>query len=75
MVCPYKNSNGQLIEHKDDITCTDDASASYVILHGQCDGENSCQVAAANTNFGDTCPGTYKYLEVDFECQGEIIGS
>ena len=73
MVCPDNNSNSQSTE-QDDTTCTNDESASYNILQNLCEGENSCEVAATNTNFGDTCPGTYKYLEVDFECQGEIIG-
>ena len=26
------------------------------------------QIQAKNKNFGDTCGGTYKYLEVDYEC-------
>ena len=37
-------------------------------LKGECDGERVCFLNATNAIWGDTCPYTYKYLEVDYEC-------
>ncbi|XP_031584930.2 rhamnose-binding lectin-like [Oreochromis aureus] len=33
-----------------------------------CNGKSSCTIEASNTEFGDPCPGTYKYLEVAYDC-------
>uniref|UniRef100_A0A672HBH0 SUEL-type lectin domain-containing protein n=1 Tax=Salarias fasciatus TaxID=181472 RepID=A0A672HBH0_SALFA len=37
----------------------------------KCNGKRRCNIKASNSVFGDPCRGTYKYLEVDFVCQGE----
>uniref|UniRef100_A0A096MIN4 SUEL-type lectin domain-containing protein n=5 Tax=Poecilia TaxID=8080 RepID=A0A096MIN4_POEFO len=34
-----------------------------------CQGKNSCIIKASNSVFGDPCVGTYKYLEVAYNCQ------
>ncbi|XP_028265295.1 rhamnose-binding lectin-like [Parambassis ranga] len=34
-----------------------------------CNGKNSCVIKAKNSEFGDPCYGTYKYLEVAYACQ------
>ncbi|KAK9968288.1 hypothetical protein ABG768_002622 [Culter alburnus] len=34
-----------------------------------CDGSKSCSIPALNSVFGDPCYGTYKYLDVSYECQ------
>ncbi|XP_022618802.1 L-rhamnose-binding lectin SML-like [Seriola dumerili] len=34
-----------------------------------CNEKNSCSIRASNSVFGDTCSGTYKYLEVNYRCQ------
>uniref|UniRef100_A0A3B3D9U8 SUEL-type lectin domain-containing protein n=1 Tax=Oryzias melastigma TaxID=30732 RepID=A0A3B3D9U8_ORYME len=34
----------------------------------RCDGKNSCLIKAGNSEFGDPCYGTYKYLEVAYTC-------
>ncbi|KAK7930452.1 hypothetical protein WMY93_006847 [Mugilogobius chulae] len=33
-----------------------------------CNDENSCSVRATNTEFGDPCSGTYKYLHISYTC-------
>uniref|UniRef100_A0A672HA61 SUEL-type lectin domain-containing protein n=1 Tax=Salarias fasciatus TaxID=181472 RepID=A0A672HA61_SALFA len=38
--------------------------------YGTCDGKQTCSIRASNSVFGDPCRGTYKYLEVDYICQG-----
>ena len=39
------------------------------IVRGRCQGKQSCQLSASNAVFGDTCPGTWKYLEVHYICK------
>ena len=39
------------------------------IVKNKCDGKKNCELEAKNGVFGDTCYGTYKYLEVTFECK------
>ncbi|XP_068599119.1 uncharacterized protein [Brachionichthys hirsutus] len=34
-----------------------------------CNGKNECLVRASNADFGDPCPGTFKYLELAYTCQ------
>uniref|UniRef100_A0A3Q1EJR5 L-rhamnose-binding lectin CSL3-like n=1 Tax=Acanthochromis polyacanthus TaxID=80966 RepID=A0A3Q1EJR5_9TELE len=34
----------------------------------RCDGRRSCSISASNSEFGDPCWGTYKYLEVTYTC-------
>ena len=51
----------------DEYAC--EAESSLVEVKNRCDGENSCQVPATNAVFGDPCRGTYKYLEVAYNCQ------
>ena len=45
------------------------------IVKNKCDGKTSCELEAKNSVFGDTCPGTYKYLEVDFKCKSGSVMS
>ncbi|XP_072178337.1 L-rhamnose-binding lectin CSL3-like [Diadema setosum] len=44
------------------------ASSSLFRVKNSCEGRNSCSVAATNGVFGDPCVGTYKYLEVQYDC-------
>ncbi|CAH1266718.1 EVA1C [Branchiostoma lanceolatum] len=46
------------------------SSNSGARVRSSCQGRSSCSVAANNGVFGDPCPGTVKYLEVDFSCIG-----
>ncbi|KAL3975121.1 hypothetical protein ACER0C_023747 [Sarotherodon galilaeus] len=51
---------------RDTTTCSQNVS---------CNGKSSCTIEASNTEFGDPCPGTYKYLEVAYDCpyEGHVI--
>ncbi|XP_048031498.1 L-rhamnose-binding lectin CSL3-like [Megalobrama amblycephala] len=42
---------------------------SHRIMSIRCDGTKSCSVPAVNSVFSDPCNGTYKYLDVSYECQ------
>jgi len=34
----------------------------------RCNYQRSCSVVASTKTFGDPCPGTVKYLEVQYQC-------
>ncbi|XP_054602267.1 L-rhamnose-binding lectin SML-like [Nothobranchius furzeri] len=38
------------------------------VVAENCTGENSCSITASNDVFGDPCVGTFKYLDVTYEC-------
>ena len=46
------------------------SSNSLAVVQRKCQGSRSCSLAATNTVFGDSCNGTYKYLEVNYACSG-----
>merc|ERR1711874_320383 len=39
------------------------------IIVGTCDGQTKCSIEVSNSVFGDPCQGTYKYAEVEYECE------
>ncbi|XP_035714297.1 latrophilin-like protein 1 isoform X2 [Folsomia candida] len=41
---------------------------SILVLNGTCNYQRSCSVIASTKTFGDPCPGTRKYLEVQYQC-------
>ncbi|XP_072306358.1 rhamnose-binding lectin-like [Eucyclogobius newberryi] len=61
MTCAYKRPQSQ-------IQNTDCYSPAPKVAQS-CNGKNSCVIRASNSEFGDSCGGTYKYLEVAYVCQ------
>ncbi|XP_060085767.1 mucin-2-like, partial [Ylistrum balloti] len=61
----------------DKVTCPHVAMTStgckadrvFASITSQCDGETTCTLTPTNTEYGDPCPGSYKYLEVNYTCQ------
>ncbi|CAH0555605.1 unnamed protein product [Brassicogethes aeneus] len=45
------------------------APSSKRLVSEACSGKNECTIAASNTVFGDPCPTTEKYLEVNYCCE------
>uniref|UniRef100_A0A673ANH4 Adhesion G protein-coupled receptor L3.1 n=1 Tax=Sphaeramia orbicularis TaxID=375764 RepID=A0A673ANH4_9TELE len=41
---------------------------AYKIMSLRCNNRTQCAVVAGPDVFPDPCPGTYKYLEVQYEC-------
>uniref|UniRef100_A0A3Q1GC97 SUEL-type lectin domain-containing protein n=1 Tax=Acanthochromis polyacanthus TaxID=80966 RepID=A0A3Q1GC97_9TELE len=39
----------------------------------RCNGRMSCSIKASNSEFGDPCRGTYKYLDVTYTCEGKQL--
>lgn len=60
-ICPDPLQRGG---STDETRCYADA----ITLVDQCDGQQSCDVASCNDNFGDPCKGVYKYTQVDYIC-------
>ena len=44
------------------------AATSLAIVQSKCNIKTSCELHASNAVFGDPCFGTFKYLEVKFQC-------
>ena len=57
-VCPHSATSDQ--------DCH--AAESRSIVREECQGQQSCAIAASNTIFGDPCGGTFKYLTVRYKC-------
>ncbi|XP_065667087.1 rhamnose-binding lectin isoform X2 [Hydra vulgaris] len=45
---------------------------SLVVVRNSCSGRSSCVIKASNAVFGDPCVGTYKYLEVQYQCKSPV---
>ncbi|XP_011422721.4 L-rhamnose-binding lectin CSL3 [Magallana gigas] len=45
------------------------SGSSIQTVRNTCQGQNQCSISASDALFGDPCPSTYKYLEVDYECE------
>ena len=60
-VCPYG------LYHKDATNCARDMTIYTNIARNTCDGKQSCTVEKL-TYISDPCQGTYKYLEVHYDC-------
>uniref|UniRef100_A0A3B4B6Q5 SUEL-type lectin domain-containing protein n=1 Tax=Periophthalmus magnuspinnatus TaxID=409849 RepID=A0A3B4B6Q5_9GOBI len=41
---------------------------AYKIISQRCNNRTQCVVVTGSDVFPDPCPGTYKYLEVQYEC-------
>ncbi|XP_054721756.1 latrophilin Cirl-like [Uloborus diversus] len=48
------------------VDCT--AHLSYIVIRERCNLMSNCIVSASSDIFGDPCAGTYKYLEVQYQC-------
>ncbi|KAJ7393802.1 hypothetical protein OS493_003465, partial [Desmophyllum pertusum] len=50
-----------------DTDCDASVSVRYV-LQQLCNNQKSCSLSANSALFGNPCPGTYKYLQVEYHC-------
>ncbi|XP_034446427.1 L-rhamnose-binding lectin SML-like [Hippoglossus hippoglossus] len=65
--CSYKRIASQLRN----VECSGPTSN----VADSCNGKNSCTFHASNSVLGDTCGGTYKYLEVAYLCEYPLYNS
>ncbi|XP_047222786.1 uncharacterized protein LOC124869094 [Girardinichthys multiradiatus] len=57
--------SGRPVHQVQNVRCS--SSSDKVVQ--SCNGKQSCSITATNSEFGDPCVGTYKYLEVDYTCK------
>lgn len=41
---------------------------SFEIVNAKCNNQRHCSIEATNGIFGDPCEGTFKYLDVEYQC-------
>lgn len=49
------------------------AGSSMSVARYECQGQTRCTLHAKNEAFGDPCVGTFKYLEVRYECVEKTV--
>ncbi|XP_076597253.1 L-rhamnose-binding lectin CSL3-like [Chaetodon auriga] len=49
------------------------SETSKRIVAESCNGKSKCAIEAANSVFGNTCVGTYKYLALSYRCQYQTV--
>jgi len=42
-------------------------------IYENCKGKSSCLINPSNANFGDPCPNVFKYFELKYYCQKNIV--
>uniref|UniRef100_A0A669CH96 SUEL-type lectin domain-containing protein n=1 Tax=Oreochromis niloticus TaxID=8128 RepID=A0A669CH96_ORENI len=50
--------------------CSSARALTLLCIHS-CNGRNSCSMRAAPSVFGNSCPNTYKYLELTYTCHSK----
>jgi len=43
------------------------------VLNEKCKGQSTCEIKSSNTDYGDPCYGVYKYFEIKYSCQEDIV--
>ncbi|KAL5015993.1 hypothetical protein ScPMuIL_005582 [Solemya velum] len=56
-----------------DLQCM--STSTLKIVSERCDGRHVCTMKASNSRFHDNCPGTHKYLEVNYYCEPEDVST
>lgn len=65
----FGRTEGEIVCYHPQIRTKDCKSPdSEVKVKEICDGKPQCSIAVNTTTFKDPCPGTYKYLDVNFIC-------
>ncbi|CAB1334487.1 unnamed protein product, partial [Coregonus sp. 'balchen'] len=63
LVCSFNHPDNQLAN----TNCLNQSTTASK-LSERCDGKSQCDVLASNSLYGDPCVGTYKYLDVAYNC-------
>ena len=48
------------------------AENSLAVVRENCNGHRTCDGKASNGVFGDPCGGTFKYLDIQYKCEGKL---
>ncbi|KAM9405102.1 L-rhamnose-binding lectin CSL2-like [Salvelinus alpinus] len=63
LVCSFKRPANQLAN----TNCLSQSTTASKVAES-CDGKSQCDVPASSSLYGDPCVGTYKYLDVAYNC-------
>lgn len=64
-----RTEDGRVCYHLQIFTTDCVSTTSEAIVKTKCNGKSECRINVENDELGgDPCPGTYKYLEVNFKC-------
>lgn len=69
----YGRHDGQTCPSSFILTTSCNAGSSLSVVQGSCNDQASCSLFASNSVFGDPCVGTFKYLQVKYECIGGTV--
>lgn len=69
----YGRSTGREICPHPMIQTTNCVKSVLYFVGPKCNGQNICSLRNTNKEFGDPCPNTYKYLEVDYTCDVRFV--
>ena len=64
----YGRHDGQTCPHPSIQTTNCHAGSSLAVVRISCDDKASCELYSSNSVFGDPCVGTFKYLQVQYQC-------
>ena len=64
----YGRHDGHTCPHPSIQTTNCHAGNSLSVVQSTCNNQDSCLLDSSNSVFGDPCVGTYKYLEVKYQC-------
>ena len=67
-LCPYPN-HGPREKANTNTACNATSEEIIARVKQLCDNYTSCDVSATNSEFGDSCPNTYKYLRITYTCK------
>lgn len=64
----FRNRNKITIDFNKDLSLHKHLFLLFFSFDFRCNNRTQCAVVAGPDVFPDPCPGTYKYLEVQYEC-------
>jgi len=71
----YGRLNSSICFSENKVSNTSCVNSATNKLNSLCYNSNNCSVNVSNSNFGDVCSGTYKYLQVEYCCIDFISSS
>ena len=64
----YGRHDGHTCPHPSIQSTNCHAGNSLAVVQSRCDNKASCELHSSNSVFGDPCFGTFKYLQVQYQC-------
>lgn len=49
------------------------SKTTLIMAKALCEGRRECRITALNTYWGNPCPGILKYMDIRYQCVGQIL--